>query len=192
MAVISLLLSALLLGCQQGQRNNEVADALSRLEQRRQKARLLNEQGLAAATLEERHRLFARAVELDAMLGPAHHNLGVTLFHQEAFYEAAQHLQQAANLLDAAPTPRANLAVLHAKLAQWPRALEYARQAKQRDTTDPLTLRVLARALMETGEDDDELQQILKRIARRDPTKRWREWAIAEANARLDRQSIWE
>lgn len=191
LSLLVALAALLTMGCQQTPRSN-LAEQLSRIEQRREKALLLSEQGLEAEDPSHRRELLSRAVEMDPMLGPAQNNLGVVLFEQGEYYQAAKHLRQAANLMNASPGPWANLAVLHAELSQWHRAEEYAREARERDGSDPLSLRVLARALSETGEDESELKRVLEKLALRDPSEAWRQWAIANQKALIDRQPIWE
>ncbi len=182
----------LTMGCRSTPTHTDLEEALSRLQQQREQARLCYQQAMSVQDLERKRELYARAVQLDEQYGPAHHNLGVTLFKQHDFYRAARHLKRAADLLGDSPVPLTNLAILHAELNQWERALDFAQQARDRSASDPQTLRVLARAMLETSAGGKDLQAVLNQIALRDPSERWREWAVAEAKAEIDRRPVWE
>jgi len=188
--LVLVLLVLCLIGCQSDGTPPE--EALGQLEARRQKARKLYERALELSNADRKRQLYEQAVELDDRLGPAHANLGVLLFREGDHYEAAQHLQRAADLMSEDPTPYANLAVLHAEVSQWNRALEYAKKAKERDGQHILTLRTMARALIETRDSKKRIKEALRDVIQRDPSERWRRWAIRQSKAIEDQSPLWE
>jgi Tfp pilus assembly protein PilF len=114
------------------------------------------------------------------------------LFRQKQYYEAAQHLERAGQLMVDSGVPYANLAVLHGRVGHWDQALKFAKKALKRQPGHHLALRTKARALLETEAEFETIQQTLKQIAVKDPSKRWRQWATARAKAKRDAQPPWE
>ena len=188
------LLSVLIL-LSMGCRSVDSADyqaSLAKLEARRQQARVLNTQAVAAEDPDEQRQLLEEAVRLDELYGEARNNLGVAYYRLGQPYPAATQLQRAADLVPGTPRPYVNLSVLHGSLGQWERALDFAKRASDRDPYDPGVLRSMARALHAMRADRGDLEPVLASLAERDPSPRWREWAVEQTLQLKDRRGLYE
>lgn len=163
---------------------------VAELVQRRQQARTLNARARTLDDPQQQALLLERAIAFDELYGEAHHNLGVVYFKMNRLHPAALELQRAADLMVGNPLPYVSLAILHARLDQWERALEFAEQAYERDPMNHRVLRVMARSLIETRRGDERLDKVLQTLAVRDPSSAWRAWATERALEHADRKGL--
>ncbi len=153
----------------------------------------------------EAEELLIRALIADLYHGPAHNNLGVIYLQQDKLYEAAGEFEWARRLMPGHPDPRMNLALTLERAGRVEDALaEYATALEVYPGHIP-TMQALARLrLRETrggvspldstsgsmssargssldtasiGDATPSTRELLREIALRGETQRWRDWA---------------
>lgn len=186
-AVTALVFLLVASGCSRST-SDELSTTLTQCRELRDEARMLNSKALAETDIAAQRRLLEESLAKDEMFGEAHNNLGIVLHRQGDIYGSAAHFERAAELLPGSPTPWVNLALLHAELGQWERALPYARKAYERDPHHPDAVRALAACLVENGVPDKESETTLSRLAVLAPDEKSRQWATRHLYEIRDQQ----
>jgi tetratricopeptide (TPR) repeat protein len=184
-AIAGVLILFFINGCGSFSKTTEVTGFTDQ----REEARTLNAKVISEKenNYTQKQDVLEQALALDDLYGEAHNNLGVILYKQRKLYDAASQFQRSADLLPGNPIPLINLAILHAELKQWDRALAFARQAYKRDCHSIGAIEVLALCLVEKEGSDKELQPILDKLAIISVNEKWRKWAIKQKKAILDK-----
>ncbi len=176
-------------GCS-GMKSVDSAMTEAYLGKQQAEARILNAKAVEkSGDLPRQRELLENALTKDELLGEAHNNLGIVLYKQGDYYKAACRFQRASDLLAGSPTPLVNLAILHAELGQWDRALPYARRARERDSHHIEALTILAICLIENEDRTKELDGVLRQLAMRTTKESIRKWAIGHSKAIQDQES---
>ncbi len=192
LAVIAVLIVPFVSGCTPTA-TDELASSLTELEQEQVEARRLNSEALTQGQdPAQQRKLLEQALYKDQLFGEAHNNLGVVLYKQGRLYEAAGHLQRASELLSGSSIPLVNLAILHATMGQWDRALPYAREAYEKDHHDFRALRILAECLVEKRDNSNELAEALQQLVMVSPDEPLRKWAMRQLKTNQDNQAYTE
>jgi Tfp pilus assembly protein PilF len=118
-----------------------------------------------------------KALDADAMFGPAHNNLGLVYFHQNKLYEAAWEFQHAAKLMPHQPEPKNNLGLVFEKAGKMDDATEAYSKARLIEPDNPEYLGNLARAKVRSGADDAETRKLLEEVVLKDSREEWTVWA---------------
>lgn len=182
-----LLLTVVMVSACVPKASDEFASILADSQQQQQEARELNSKIFDKhLDISRKRELLEEALKKDDSFGEAHNNLGVVLFEQERFYEAAIHFKRAADVLAGSSAPLVNLALLHAELGQWDRALPYARQAYDRDPHHLGSIEILARCKVENRASKEELKDILERLVMMESSPFWRKWALEKLSMYAD------
>ncbi len=170
-----------------GMKSADSAMTGASFEKQQAEARILNAKAVEkSGDLPRQRELLEDALTKDELLGEAHNNLGIVLYEQGNYYKAACRFQRASDLLAGSPTPLVNLAILHAELGQWDRALPYARGARERDSHHVWALTILAICLIENENRTEELDGVLRQLAIRTTEESIRKWAIGQSKAMQD------
>lgn len=189
MLVMHLLISS---GCARSL-SSELTASLDRYREQIAEAKALNAEAIGDGQDPARQQeLLERSLKKDDLFGEAHNNLGIVLHGQGQVYDSAKHFERATTLLPGSPRPLVNLALLHADLSQWDRALVYARRAYERDSHDQRAMQILALSLINNGAMDKEVEAILKRLTMIASSSRWRKWAIKQLTAYQDQRELVE
>lgn len=122
-------------------------------------------------------KLLREALVADIFYGPAHNNLGVIFLKRGDLYEAANEFEWARKLMPGNPDPRMNLALTLEQAGQVDEAIETYKAALEVSPNHIPTMQALARLQLRRSRADEETPDLLKEIALRGETDRWREWA---------------
>lgn len=135
-------------GCSAGARRSAYLTVQSELIRNRTEARHCNDRGLAAAQLGnmgEAEKLFREALKHDLTYPAAHNNLGLVLFSQRRYYEAAWEFSYATKLDASAVEPWGNLARLYESLGWMKEAHSAYRHMAEMAPENPVAIAGLTR-----------------------------------------------
>jgi len=129
---------------------------------------------------ERAEKLLVEALTADLYHGPAHNDLGVVYLKQGKFYEAASEFEWARKLMPGTPEPRMNLALTLERAGRTSEALETYAAALQANPGHIESMQALARLQLRSGKPDERTPELLKEIAMRGTSERWKEWASGQ------------
>lgn len=125
-------------------------------------------------------KLLVEALTADLFHGPAHNDLGVVYLKQGKLYEAASEFEWARKLMPGTPEPRMNLALTLERAGRTGEALETYAAALQANPGHIESMQALARLQLRAGKPDERTPELLKEIAMRGTSDRWKEWASGQ------------
>lgn len=139
-----------------------------------------NDKGLAhldAGEVGQAELAFKKALDNDDSFGPAHNHLGKVYFLKGNYYLAAHEFDKAIQLMPRQAAPHNNLGLTLLQGDKLDEAVEAFRAAT---TLDPGRIEYqanLARALVQRGEESEEVITLLRSVAENDQRVDWRVWA---------------
>ena len=125
-------------------------------------------------------KILIDALSADLYHGPAHNDLGVVYLKQGKLYEAASEFEWARKLMPGTPEPRMNLALTLERAGRTGEALETYAAALQANPGHIESMEALARLQLRSGKPDERTPELLKEIAMRGTSDRWKEWASGQ------------
>ena len=125
----------------------------------------------------EAEPVLKKAIEADAMYGPAHNDLGLVYYRMKRYYDAAWELENAAKLMPRQAAPRNNLGLVMEAAGKLTEAMTDYTLASQIDPDNPEYLGNLARVRMRLGLHDEETRRVLETLISRDTRPQWIDWA---------------
>lgn len=129
---------------------------------------------------ERAEELLREALTADLYYGPAHNNLGAVYLRQGKLYEAAGEFEWSRKLMPGNPEPRMNLALTLERAGRTGEALETYAAALQVQPEHIESMQALARLQLRSGKTDERTPVMLKEIAMRGTSDRWKEWAARQ------------
>ncbi len=130
--------------------------------------------------LDEAARILGEALEIDANCGPVHNSLGKVEFLRGNMYGAAQGFRFSASLMPGRAEPVNNIGLVFEVSGQLDKAIEYYRQARELDSGSVEIMGNLARALVKSGWENEEIVELVRRLSLEDPRPTWSQWARKE------------
>ncbi|HMO26492.1 MAG TPA: tetratricopeptide repeat protein, partial [Tepidisphaeraceae bacterium] len=124
---------------------------------------------------------FRDAIIQDMNYGPAHNGLGVALFRQGRFYEAAWEFDYAAKLMPKSPQPLINLGMIAEIAGKQDEAMTRYESALALDPNSVEAIGYLVRLRIKQGVRDARTQTLLDELLSRDTRPTWRRWAELES-----------
>lgn len=140
----------------------------------------------AEALLREAEALLREALAADLYHGPAHNNLGVVFLRQGKLYEAANEFEWARKLMPGNPDPRFNLALTLERAVRVDEALAMYATALEVQAEHIPSMQGLARLQIRQRKTDARTDGLLREIAFRGSSAKWRSWAQGELARRGD------
>jgi Tfp pilus assembly protein PilF len=184
---IFVMIMILLMGCASvtgdGYRGDDPSD-MNHEQTRAEQALAMNYKGLELmdkGDLTQAEEVFKQGLEWDMECGPIHNNLGVLYFNQSDFYHAALEFQCAVKLMPKNAMAANNMGLVYEKAAQWDKAVEWYKTAVNLWPDSPEIMGNLARAQIKRGDKDQDLLQMLERLAVEDQRSDWSSWARDQA-----------
>jgi Tfp pilus assembly protein PilF len=136
------------------------------------KATALVRQGLAAKESEGEKKAYLEAIQADPYNALAHNNLGVCLFKERQYYQAAEQFDATMKLAAQAAEPHFNLALLYETVGKLDQAADHYARALELDPQSAKYRVCLARTYMKRDTDRWRARQLLDEALERevDPT----------------------
>ena len=128
--------------------------------------------------------LLREALTADLYHGPAHNNLGVLYLSQGKLYEAASEFEWAKKLLPGHPDPRLNLAMTLDRAGQIDEALTEYRSALEVWPGHMPSIQAYAKCQIKHAVPQEDLPELLDRIALAGETEEWQLWGRLQAAKR--------
>ena len=133
--------------------------------------------GLMRSDSAKAEALLRDALTADLYHGAAHNNLGVLYLEQGRLFEAASEFEWAKKLMPGHPDPRVNLALTLERAGRTDDALAAYSSALEAYPEHLPSMQGLARLQVRSGRPDERTPNLLREIAMRGESARWREWA---------------
>ncbi|MEZ6032034.1 MAG: hypothetical protein R3C17_03010 [Planctomycetaceae bacterium] len=180
--------AALCSGCSMMQQNepksyetveaNERYDTETARKEHEKALKLLDkfEQGKPAKLAEAEVHL-QKALVADITYGPAHNSLGIVYMRQRNFYTAAWEFEYAAKLMPDHFEPLYNLGQLYESADKLENTILYYEQALTLAPRNPAVIGNLAKAMLKSGRDFDEVRPLLEMLVFHDNRGEWIAWA---------------
>ena len=131
----------------------------------------------AKGKLEQAEQALQQALIADVTFGPAHNNLGKHYFNQHKLYLAAWEFEYAMKLMPDRPEPYNNLGLVYEAAGKYGEAIEMFHQAADIDKSNAEYLGNLIRARLRSGDQQDELRDLLEHLVFLDSRPDWVDWA---------------
>lgn len=180
--VIPLLLCSSLVGCTAVKRDS--AHAYSTLPPNQleefEEARRITAKGLRAFEknqLDQAEKHFRQALEANTNYGPAHNNLGQVYLARHQFYLAAWEFELASNLMPERVEPIIAQGLVYELAGRLERAEAFYRLAHEMEPINPDAIGSLARIVVKTAGDPDEIRFLLGEVVFYDHRPAWIGWA---------------
>lgn len=122
-------------------------------------------------------QLLTDALSADLYHGPAHNNLGVVYLNQGKLYEAANEFEWARKLMPGLPDPRVNLGHTLELAGRVDEALSTYETALEVQEGFIPAIQALARCQLLHNKTTPDTGSMLREIALRGDSPRWRSWA---------------
>lgn len=119
----------------------------------------------------------------------AHNNLGLVLLHNGHCYESAVEFSLARRLQPRSVEPIINLGRLYDTIGWHRQAIAAYEDALALDRDHTVTLGLLARAYLNTEQEPDRAQALLRRLAQDAEAGRWNLWAVAQLGKETTEQT---
>lgn len=129
------------------------------------------------AKLAEAEVHLQKALVADITYGPAHNSLGIVYMRQRNFYTAAWEFEYAAKLMPDHFEPLYNLGQLYESADKLENTILYYEQALTLTPRNPAVIGNLARAMLKSGRDFDEVRPLLEMLVFHDNRGEWIAWA---------------
>jgi len=127
--------------------------------------------------LEEAETVLRSALTADLFFAPAHNNLGVVYYRQNAFYRAAWEFQYAARLMPHSPQPRNNLGLVYEAVGRLAEAEKWFDEALALAPDNPELIGNLARVRVRSGERNHRTRTLLEDLVLKTEDAQWADWA---------------
>ncbi len=180
--VIAVLLSALVIGCQNQSTTRFGQHQTSAKDPRRDtdSARRLNAEAvklLSDDQAEEAEKKLKAALSADLFFGPAHNNLGTLYHRQEKYYQAAWEFQYAARLMPGKAKPKNNLGMVFEAVGRLDESAKWYEEALAIEPDNVEITGNLARVMIQTDRRSNKIRKLLSDIVMKDHRPEWVAWA---------------
>jgi Flp pilus assembly protein TadD len=120
-----------------------------------------------------------RALDADAMYGPARNDLGVVYFHQNRLYDAAWEFTNATKLMPRQAEPQNNLGLVMERAGRLDEAMQAFGKAVELEPENPSYVGNLASTRIRLGLQDEHTRRLLELLVLKAPNTEWADWARA-------------